>query len=407
MKHIITALVIMSLLVLNLTFVFATQESVDAAQNVIIKLVDSMDKQDWDTFLALSTGHDPAEFMEFINDEENINEANGILTVQSAKVKEIMSIPVNEYKKFATHDLTPYLTVECFLVGIDFEVKKESQFYYNGVNYYITYVGKIYDTWKIIQHSSAPLDLLNKDGYSFNSEDEKAAIKIIKARYKGEIINKDGKILSTNKPDHSEMKNTSTEKISSQFLMTTTDEHTPPATIKVYHARSSSDPYYHQVTTPDFTEYVKDVLPNEWGYNDDWKPEALEAGSIVVKMFGWWHYYNPEWPAITYNAHVIDDERYQVYILNSRQTKTSAAVDETWYAEMRNSVGHIFVAQYLPGNYDSYGENGGVMYQNGTRFLADFWVDFYWWDMCDHYYSYSDKSSGSIYFVNFIQTDSW
>ena len=46
------------------------------------------------------------------------------------------------------------------------------------------------------------------------------------------------------------------------------------------------DMTYH-TEVMDFKEYVKGVLPAEWGR--DWDEDSLRAGAVAVKMFAWRH----------------------------------------------------------------------------------------------------------------------
>jgi len=70
----------------------------------------------------------------------------------------------------------------------------------------------------------------------------------------------------------------------------------------------------------DFKEYVKGVLPAEWGNN--WNQESLKAGAIAVKMYGWSMYE-------TY-GYVWDCNWDQVYRPEWRTESTDKAVDDTW-----------------------------------------------------------------------------
>ena len=81
----------------------------------------------------------------------------------------------------------------------------------------------------------------------------------------------------------------------------------------------------YRVVEMDFKEYVKGVLPAEWG--NRWNPEALKVGAVAVKMYAWslmeaggkWH-----------DADVYDCNFDQVYKPEWRTEATDRAVDETW-----------------------------------------------------------------------------
>lgn len=76
--------------------------------------------------------------------------------------------------------------------------------------------------------------------------------------------------------------------------------------------------YKNQVV--DFKEYVKSVLPNEWG--PDWDEDSLKAGAVAVKMYAWSLYWS--------QGYVWDCNWNQVYDPGIRREATDNAVDETW-----------------------------------------------------------------------------
>ena len=76
----------------------------------------------------------------------------------------------------------------------------------------------------------------------------------------------------------------------------------------------------YPLETVDFKEYVKGVLPNEW--YPTWNEEALKAGALAVKMYGWSMYE-------TYGF-VYDCNWNQVYNPDNRTDATDKAVDDTW-----------------------------------------------------------------------------
>ena len=70
----------------------------------------------------------------------------------------------------------------------------------------------------------------------------------------------------------------------------------------------------------DFKEYVKGVLPNEWG--STWHEESLKAGAIAVKMYAWSKYETA--------GFVWDCTWDQVYNPDKRYESIDQAVEETW-----------------------------------------------------------------------------
>ena len=181
-------------------FKYITKEVYDDAEKAVWQYIDSIDKQDWETYMQFVPQYETAEMKRFLADPENKGDSIGILSVQSAKVKEIMALPEKESIRFTRLDeyKARYGEVRAFLIGVIYQVKNESKYIYNGVNYTLMFLGRENNQWKVIENSSAPLEMLKQDGYYFGSADEAAAIKIIEFRTRGIEINMDGKVLGYN-----------------------------------------------------------------------------------------------------------------------------------------------------------------------------------------------------------------
>ncbi len=84
-----------------------------------------------------------------------------------------------------------------------------------------------------------------------------------------------------------------------------------------------SRPY--TVQTIDFRQYLKNVLPNEWGAS--WARESVRAGAVAVKMYAWYMItLGGKWP----DADVYDSTCDQVYNPAIAYASTNAAVDDTF-----------------------------------------------------------------------------
>lgn len=112
-----------------------------------------------------------------------------------------------------------------------------------------------------------------------------------------------------------------------------------PSTIRVLQTGTNT------IVTVDFKDYVKHVLPNEWF--PSWDSEALQAGALAVKTYGWFRLLNPKYPGKGYD--VRDDTADQVYIpSSSTPSSTDEAVEDTWNTKLTQG-GSIFAAQYDSG----------------------------------------------------------
>jgi len=81
----------------------------------------------------------------------------------------------------------------------------------------------------------------------------------------------------------------------------------------------------YRLVEMNFKEYVKGVLPAEWG--NDWHEESLKAGAVAVKMYAWSLI---EAGGKWFDADVYDCNFDQVYKPEWRTEATDRAVDETW-----------------------------------------------------------------------------
>lgn len=182
------------------TLKYIEKEVYDNGEKAVFQYIEAVDRQDWETCLQFLPRDEAEGMRNFLADPENKANSAGILSVKSAKIKEIMALPEDEAMKLAGFEeyRARYDVVNAFLTGVDYSVDIESKYIYNGVNYSLMLVGKEDGKWKLLEDSSAPLHMLKQDGYSFGSRDEAAALEIIDARLRGVEINKDGKVLGCN-----------------------------------------------------------------------------------------------------------------------------------------------------------------------------------------------------------------
>jgi hypothetical protein len=151
---------------------------------------------------------------------------------------------------------------------------------------------------------------------------------------------------------------------------------TIPSTIRVFITETG------EIEEVDFKDYVKNVLPNEWIAS--WDMEALKAGAMAVKTYGWYWTINQKYPGQGYD--VRDNESDQIYKPGSSHPRTDQAVDDTWNWIMTRD-GEIFQAQYIagtPGDPDPPEGYEGRMSQWGTQYWAEEGKDWQW--MLYYYY---------------------
>ena len=135
----------------------------------------------------------------------------------------------------------------------------------------------------------------------------------------------------------------------------------------------------------DFKEYVKDVLPNEWG--NRWHPESLKAGAVAAKQFALYEY--------SINGYVWSCNWDQVYRTGWRTDATDKAVDDTWNTWVFD-VGKTYYDDY-PSACHSRGQFENCMSQWESKELAENGVKHE--EILQRYYE------GSVYTLPFSRLD--
>lgn len=135
----------------------------------------------------------------------------------------------------------------------------------------------------------------------------------------------------------------------------------PPQSIRVWENNHSDQVVPGQddlVHIVDFNFYAKHVLPREW--IPSWEDEALRAGAVAVKSFGWWHTKTFEGGTVGSTCYDVDATRNdQVFDPFYSTIETDLAVDATWdyYMIQGSDVVH---ALYKSGSAaDACGERFG------------------------------------------------
>ena len=281
-----------------------------------------------------------------------------------------------------------------FYVGIDYQVSRETKYYFNGVNYRIAVVVSNGSRWYLAELSDAPVETIVSDGYGFGSRSEKIAERIAKARYKGLVVNAKGDVLENFGATPEQLSQERGHRIVPPEAGVTADEHTRPSSIRVYLTNSTNYTYYGYkgptTRAIDFYYYVKNVLPKEW--DQSWPGESLKAGAMATKMYGWYHVYHPKWPSL--NADVKDNTQDQVFLVKSEQNPTTQAINAVGGIGMEKASTHtLFESQHWLGYYSDHGKSSGKMEHLGTWYWAVSPRNKTYDWMCHYYYDYSPNTS--------------
>jgi hypothetical protein len=147
-----------------------------------------------------------------------------------------------------------------------------------------------------------------------------------------------------------------------------------PATIRVDNVGTGT------IQTYNFQYYVENVLPDEW--ISSWPDEALEAGAIAVKEYGWYWVNNWRGGSVSGTCYDVQggtygntgleadcDTNYQCFIPGTATAATDDAFDSTW-PSLATRSGAIFETSYVAGSYTCAVVDGNTMYQDGSYTCA-------------------------------------
>lgn len=391
----------------------------DNLPQVIHQYVDAINEQDWEAYVN-SYCPDIQESYEGFPSAAQVEDRTGILAIDSLSIYEAKELPATHISEvephFADLESSDYENIKYFYVGFEYDVCRESEFYYDGVKYALIATGTLDETSYIIGFEYMyHLDRLEQFGYEFASEAEEKAQNITNLRRNGVIVNYDNEVLYTrpyvntisNIAEVSEVTSASTSEKTTvvasdderenlemakleSSLVSSRSTTASPANLKLYLTSIEDD------VTLTFDEYAKCVLPNEW--YGSWKTESLKAGAVAIKTYAWYNVEHPRKPATDYDCHLTDQSaNYQHYVANSNYPTTDAAVNAVSGIFMRNSDGVVFEATYGAGTQGEIGTAfGGWLSQWGTQYIATNYPEYDYTNILSYYYSFSDKSDGYI-----------
>ncbi len=148
---------------------------------IIAEDIQAQNDRDTTTFLSLRTDTCGAQNRNvFRTLWRQKPRSNFMLDLISAKLVDLKRIPLNVARNFfQLETLTKcYHQLACFYVAIDYHLKRETTYMYDGTNYRLYILGLHKDRWFILEASQAPIESLRKQGYGFGTEQEKAAEKM-------------------------------------------------------------------------------------------------------------------------------------------------------------------------------------------------------------------------------------
>ena len=140
----------------------------------------SQDAGDWETFLLLRTSKPgtPENRDDIALLMENSPTVGVWSNVIQAELRGIKRLPLDLVSTFSRVEeyCNLYEKVAAYYVAIFYQVKQESRFTYNGVNYRLYVLGLEEGQWEIVEVSGIPIQRVLEAGYGFNTPEEKIAL---------------------------------------------------------------------------------------------------------------------------------------------------------------------------------------------------------------------------------------
>jgi len=357
-------------------------------ESVIAEDIKAQNDNDNTTYLNIRSEKEVAPECQSIIKSINQNQPNldVMKDVTSAKLVSVKELPsdlaanltnINLYKQ-------TWSEVKTYYVAIDYKVKKESRWFYNGLNYRLMVLALENNRWVIAEESMAPVPNIVEAGQGFGTKEESIVKDLLTNRAKtAKFYDLQGQLIEDNadKPDQitKELRSNNAKAVNaaltaqiannsiSGITVQPNTTFTPPSTIRVYRTSTGTVDYVS------FDYYVKHVLPYEW--LDSWPAVSLQSGAMAVKMYGWYFTLHPH--SSSYD--VKDDTTDQKYVPGdiSQFGNCTAAVDATNGTLITNSDAVIFITHYWAGYYAAgrYGPpscpTDGWLWQNGSDYWAN------------------------------------
>lgn len=372
----ISALVIMMLIINSMpshAHPHLAMASPSKAEDVLRDYVKLMDKQGWNQISSYWVSRLRPDFEAFLTDSQNQASATGLFNIQSARLVELKRLPADIVEAYVNLDsyVSEFGNAQVFYIGINYKVKQEDKYHYNGANYRLATLVHEEGQWRLVEFSNAPVENPVTDLQGFGSVAESAALKADKAHRNGLFINPAGKILEdlrTN--DKNKQPQQPNPERNSEVDILAAGDHTRPSTIRVYLTRSANLTKYGCSSactkTIDFQHYVRNVLPNEWS-DPNWAANAYRTGAHAAKGYGWYRVYNPKWSSL--RADVKDNTDDQVYLKDTEKAHTNDALSYIgWDVSIERVDGLIFQTQHVLGQENDQRDPYGKVWQLGTKY---------------------------------------
>lgn len=338
--------------------------------NLINAYADHVNNQRW---FALADLHEPetCSLLKIQAERRAKNDFNGILNVTHMTINSVTEIAYEDVLDMLYQDYGTNIPIVA-LLEMEIKVKKNTKYFFNGVNFKLISLKNINGQWKIYElHQLAEPERLVEKNYCL-PDNYNQVISCMNARRNGNFVDGKGIVYDQlYKCNDIQLRN----------VITKYTIPGPNTTVRLY--RNGN------IEELGFYDYTLAVSAGECrAYEFDGDPR--KAINIAIKTYTWHYLIVPKNDEAGYDITTQMQAYAPSYISeNSNVTVDMDALADIW---MESYKGAIFAAYYVAGAKNSNGKNGGELKQNGCLYLIEHGMcdDFY---ECVHYYY--DNSSAS------------
>ena len=364
------------------------------AETLINNMIELQNKHKWQEMAGCWLSSIETEYLELFEDENSFINNVGICTVNSAKVDTISKINEDEITDIMRTMLPEGYnsSYAIYFVGIDYEVNEVTEYFYNGINYRLAYVGYEDDELKILALTEVPIDILVNlaEGESLD-----VALLVSAARVDGYIIDSDMSIhgyLSDEVDKELEVYDKNVESLSESGNSVQNERllrgvsmyasvvncrsHYSVSTVKVKMTKSANISYYgtNGAVSIGMNTYIKNVIPKEIEIST-YGVEAIKAQIICSKQYAvWYTKYQHKYSGLGYDLR--DDSRDQNYVYNAYSNmdqvyrqKLDGCYSSVYRVHVHKSNGQMFCTHYA--NSPQSGWGFSYMVQTTAKKLGD------------------------------------
>ena len=326
------------------------EEERDACIDRINDFFDCIDENDWNNYPNFFAPTVRENNRSFVDNAEYVNNGVGILAISSAEVLGIT--PTSDMNYFVYPELEGFYnspsTIRCYKVEVNETTWVNSNYYPNGtVNHLVIMVYENGEWW--IGQTAILTETNMRPGWGFY------------------------------------------------------DYSPRPTTITVMDENGT-------ISTVSFYDFLFNVMCNEIGNEGGFSTDAFKANAMAIKMLGWWATYMH--PYSSYGCDLIYGFVAYMSVNNAGTTgrnRVASAIRNTckyYTVSSSGSGGKLFSHNYSAGSYNSNGQGGGRLYQNGSDYLSDTY-NYDWKDILHYYYdnsTYNHPNVGTIQIVSSSHT---